>query len=219
MNIGCAELEGVVDEEGDELDDRGVVFAVACGRRGFPGVRVFVGLHDFEVGSVDAADVGVHGAVESAVAGFEDLLDLVDGGDDSLHIAFQQVAQSVDGLHVGRVGHGDGQDVVVEHDRDDLILPGCFGGELRQDLVWDDERRKVDGLEPVLLGEHVGDFLFIDVMQEFQSVEDIQFAVGFGDFFPAFIYLLLGDKSIFLEQFQYIIAVKHVQTSVLWGEK
>ena len=42
------------------------------------------------------------------------------------------------------------------------------------------------------------------------AVKDIQFAVGVGDFFPAFVDLLLGNESVLLEQLQYIITVKHV---------
>ena len=84
------------------------------------------------------------------------LLDVVQIRDGPAHVVTQKVPQVVQGGHVLRIGHGDGENVVLERDGHDLV---DVGHRLRNDFqhVGRDVRlRQADDRHAPLLGQGFG---------------------------------------------------------------
>ena len=81
-------------------------------------------------------------------------------GDDLVDA--EQVAQVVDGAEVGRVADGDGQHLVLERQRQDLVDAGHRLGDELQRLGRRLDLGEVDDLEAVLLGQGLQQLVLVD---------------------------------------------------------
>lgn len=81
-------------------------------------------------------------------------------GDGSTNVVAEEVSQVVEGADVLRVRHGNGEDIVLEGDRHDLVDAGHGLGDEVENLGGDVGLIEVDDRHPPLLGEGFGDLGF-----------------------------------------------------------
>ncbi len=90
------------------------------------------------------------------IVAFDGLLDVVQVRDGPPHVVAEEVSQVVERRHILRIGHGDGQHVVLQRDRHDLV---DVGHRLRDDLQHiggDGRLRQADDRHAPLLGQGLG---------------------------------------------------------------
>ena len=166
MDVARAALDGVDEGLVDQLDDRGlfgIVFVVG------QDVGLFVLFDD-----VDPAVVGQGDILDELLDpdGVRRAVVLVDGvddaglrGDDRLDGQACPEFDVLDDLEVGRIDHGQGQEVADAVDRHDHVFLGHVDRDQGDDLAIDVELVKVDIGIAELAAESLGDILFGQIAQ------------------------------------------------------
>ena len=169
MDVGGALLDGVEEDEVDELDDRRVGGAL---------LQV-VDVGDAALVVLDGDLVLVeplhHLVVRGALLGvvlLERLLDGLLAGDDDLDVVAGEELDVVDGVDVRRVAHRHDQRGAGAVHRDALVLLRHFLGDELHHLGVDVEFLQVDRGNAVLLGEEVGELGLLDEAELGEVVAD-----------------------------------------------
>ncbi len=156
VNIARLILDGEKQDHVEELADRGRVGDFGF-RREIVAVPEVVVVIAFEAGD-DRLDALFLVGVIATDGGF-DILDVRDGAAD-FHA--DEVAQVVQGADVLRIGHGDGEDIVLEADRHHLVQLGHGHGDELEGLRRDGGLAEIDDRHAPLLGEGFGHLGFGD---------------------------------------------------------
>jgi hypothetical protein len=151
VDVGGAIADGLVHQQVDELDDRGVFDDL--GEAGEVGVVVGLvgrGLHDLVDLAVDPEEP------------LDRLDDLARGGDDGADLGAGEGADVVDCEDVRRVGHRDDELAVLPSDRDGLVAARERLGDDGGDGPVDGAVVQVDELEADLARERAHELGFGD---------------------------------------------------------
>ena len=136
VDVGGAVLNGLADQEVDELDDRGVLDDLA------DMGEVVLRLHLAGGQGRDILGIALH-----PVMALDRLEDGAPGGDHGADVGARDRPDVVDGHHVGRVGHGDDQAVLLPGDGDGLEAPGQGVGDETDGAGVDGVFAEVDELQ------------------------------------------------------------------------
>ena len=205
VNVGRLHVESVDDDLGDEFDDWSVFFGI----RAFADGSVLgsvgdllnvLGLCEPGGGEIELFDVASVGQRIEPV-------DLFLRRDDGVDVALKNDAEGVDGVHVGGVPHCDGEDVVVHADGNDFILFCELGGDAGRDVCGDFIFRKIHEFKTVLFAEHGEKLVLVEIPEQFEGVDNIEFTAGRRHFRPALGDLVVGDKMVLLDQLKNVVAV------------
>ncbi len=164
--------DGVVEDEVDQLDGRGVLVDVPFRRD-----VVVLHLHDLDVGILAQLDLveellGLD-AGGGAVILVDGLQDGRLGGDDRLDAQVGGEADLLLHEQVGRVGHGQGEVGADAVDGDDHVLAGDVGLDQLDHLLVDLELGEVDRRVAELLAQHLGDVLLGHVAEADQDAAQL----------------------------------------------
>ena len=162
MDVRSPLDDGVVEDQVDQLDGRGVLVDVPFGV-----ALVFLGLHDLDRGILAQLDLVEELLGLDAGGGAVILVDgLQDGrfrGDDRLDAQVGGEADLLLDEQVGGVGHGQGQVGADAVDGDHHVLAGDVGLDQLDHLLVDLELGEVDRRIAELLAQDLGDILLGDV--------------------------------------------------------
>ena len=207
VNIGSLHIERIDDDLRNEFDDRRIVFRAGALPHGEGSVLCSVGDLLHVVGCGELVGDQVQLFLVGPVCLDQQAVDLLLRRHDGVHIALKDDPDGVQRIHIGRIAHCDGQDVVMNPDGNHLVLPRQVGWQLGCDCFGDLVIRKVHQFQSILFTEYCQQFSLVQVSELLQCVDDAQFAAGLGDGRPSFGDLIVGHQVILPDQLENIIIV------------
>ena len=201
MDVRRLHLVGVDQQLGHQPDDRGVgvLRGLRLAETAVGGLLVLFDQH-VGVGDVGVAEeaVDLFGFVGVVFGDLE--VDLPLRSDDRVDVAAEQIAQRVERLHIGRVAHGDGEQIVVLHHRHHPVVERDVAAHGVDHLLRNIVMAEVEQFHAVLLCEHGEQLLLLNDALLLENVDRVDELLAVGGLLPGLGNLLRSDHAVLLKQ-------------------
>ncbi len=158
MDVRSDLLDGVGEDQIDELDDGGV-FRLLCH---LAGIFIVVAGHEIDAGVVKARHHVVEEVlVRLGVVGLDRGANRLLGGDDGLDVVAREELDVVEGKNVRRVGGREDERRAGPVHGDDVVFGGDVFRDQGEDFGLDREVREVDRGNAVLFGDELGELVLV----------------------------------------------------------
>ena len=127
-------------------------------------------------------------------------VDLPLRGDDCVDVAAEQIAQRIERLHVGRIAHGDGEQIVVLHHRHHPVVERDVAAHGVDHLLRNIVVAEVEQFHAVLLCEHGEQLLLLNDALFLENVHRVDELFAVGGLLPGLGNLLRSDHAVLLKQ-------------------
>ena len=134
-------------------------------------------------------------------------LDLALRRDHRIDVSAENIANRIERLHVGRITHRDGQDVVVLRDRHYPVVLHHVRTERIDHPLRNIEAGNIDQLHSVLLRKHREQLLLLNHAVFLQNIDGVRQSAGRLRFLAGFCHLLRRHHAVFFEQTEHVFGI------------